>query len=136
MSVIKAAIDKAPPKSRIVLVGESAGATLVLHTAVNDKRVARVITLCGVARPDTPISAMLRRKVPALDQAVNTLPEHFDVDIHSVRAAVDNVVRHRYSSVIGSKRHVIWSVGHLITIVLCLTVLAPYMVHIAKQQEK
>lgn len=136
MSLVKAAIDTVPASSRIVLIGESAGATLALHTSVVDKRVGRVITLCGVARPDTPVSAVLRRKIPALDQAVNTLPERFDVDIHSIRAAVDNVVRPRYSSVLGSKRHVVWSVGHLATIVLCLTILAPYMVHIAKVLKK
>jgi len=136
MSLIKTAIDAVPTGSRIVLDGESAGATLALHTSVEDKRVSRVITLCGVTRPDTPISSRLRRKVPALDQATNTLPEHFDVSVHSVRAAIDNVVRPRYSSVLGARRHTIWFVGHLATIVLCLTVLAPYMVHIAKAVKK
>lgn len=136
MSLIKGAINTAPKRSCIVLVGESAGATLALHTSVVDKRVDRVITLCGVARPDTPISSRLRRKVPALDQATNTLPEHFDVSVHSVQAAIDNVVRPKYSTVLGAHRHVIWFVGHLATIVLCLTILAPYMVHIAKASKK
>lgn len=136
MSLVKAAIDTGPASSRIVLIGESAGATLALHTSVANKRIDRVITLCGVARPDTPVSAVLRRKAPALDQAVNTLPEHFDVSVHSVRAAIDNVVRPKYSSVLGAHRHVVWFVGHLATIVLCLTILAPYMVRIAKAVKK
>jgi pimeloyl-ACP methyl ester carboxylesterase len=136
MALIQRAIDKIPKGKRIVLIGESAGATLALHTAAIDQRVAKVITLCGVARPDTPVSARLRQKAPALDQAVNTLPEHFDVEVQSVRAAIDNVIGSKYSSVAGSKRHVIWSIGHLFTITLCLTLLAPYMAHIAKRQEK
>lgn len=136
MSLIKTAIGRVNEGSRIVLIGESAGATLALHTSVADKRVDHVITLCGVARPNTPISAGLRRRAPALDQAVNTLPEHFEVDVQSIRAAIDNVVRQKYSSVLGAKRRVIWFVGHLTTIMLCLTVLAPYVVHIAKASKK
>jgi pimeloyl-ACP methyl ester carboxylesterase len=136
MELIQKAIDKVPKGNRIVLIGESAGATLALHTAATNSRVKRVITLCGVAVPTTPISAELRRRAPALDQAVNTLPEHFDVDVHSVRAAVDWVVGPKYSTVAGAKRHVIWSIGHVITITLCLTVFAPFMSRIAKTQEK
>lgn len=132
LDIVRDAIDAVPPKSRIVLVGESAGATLALHMATRDARVSRVITLCGVASPATPISKSLRQKAPALDQAVSTLPERFDIDVHSVRAAVDNVVGARYSSAAGAKRHVIWSIGHIMTISLCLTLLAPIMSGIAK----
>lgn len=136
MSLIKQAIDTIPPQHRVVLIGESAGAALALHTSVISDRIDRVITLCGVARPTTPISAALRRKAPALDQAVNTLPEQYEVEVHSIRAAIDGVVGPRYSSVLGARRHVVWFVGHLPTIVLCLTILAPYMVHIAKEHKK
>lgn len=134
MKLIEEAIDTIPKDSRLVLIGESAGATLALHTASRNSRVLRVITLCGVARPDTPISGYLRRKAPALHQAVDTLPETFNADIHSVRAAIDHVVGKRYSSTNDATRHVIWSVGHLTTIVLCLTVLAPIITTIAKKQ--
>lgn len=133
MGLIQTAINAVPRGSRIVLVGESAGATLALHTAVVDSRVSRVITLCGVAVPTTPVSAELRRRVPALDQAVNTLPEHFNVDIHSVRAAIDTVVGSRYSTVASAKRHIIWSIGHVMTITLCLTIYSPIISGIAKE---
>ena len=136
MDLIQIAINAVPRGDRIVLIGESAGATLALHTAAVDTRVSRVITLCGVAVPTTPISGELRRKSPALDQAVSTLPRHFNVDVHSVRAAVDNVVGHRYSTVAGAKRHVIWSIGHVLTITLCLTILSPIMSGIAKSTKK
>lgn len=133
LAMIKQAIDDAPKNTRLVLIGESAGAALALHAATRHPRVDRVITLCGVSRPDTPISNYLRRKAPALHQAVETLPETFHTDVHSVRAAVDHVVGKRYSSTADATRHVVWSMGHLTTIVLCLTVLAPIITAIAKK---
>ena len=136
LALIKSAIDKAPNDARIVLVGESAGAALALHAATRDQRVVRVITLCGVARPDTPVSAYLRRKAPALHQAVSSLPETFSADVHSVRARVDGVVGKRYSSTTDATRHVVWSVGHLTTIALCLTLYAPIITTIAKKHKK
>lgn len=131
---IKNAIDDVPKDTRIILIGESAGATLALHSLAGSDRITRVITLCGVARNFTPISGYLRRRAPALDEAVNTLPDEFRSDIHSVRAAIDGVVGSKYSSTSNAKRHVIWSVGHLTTIVLCLTIYAPIITAIAKKQ--
>lgn len=136
LRMIQAAIDRAPSNASIVLVGESAGATLALHAATRDRRVRRVITLCGVSRPDTPISNSLRKKAPALSEAVNALPETFDADVHSVRAAIDGVVNKRYSSTTDATQHVIWSIGHLTTITLCLTVCAPIITGIAKKPKK
>jgi len=112
----------------VVLVGESAGATLALHAAARHPDLRRVITLCGVARRNTPIAARLRRKAPALDTAVATLPEQFVAPVVSLRAAVDHVVGARYSSAVGAETRVIWSIGHLLTISLCLTLLSPYLI--------
>lgn len=129
------AIDRIKGGGRLVLIGESAGASLALHAAASDSRVTRVITLCGVARPDTPVSAHLRRRAPALNDGVDSLRGVYDMDVHCVRAAVDGVVNKRYSVVKGAKEHVIWSVGHLPTISLCLTILAPIISAIAKKQK-
>lgn len=136
LGLIKSAIDQVPEGAHVVLVGESAGAALALHAATRDKRIGRVITLCGVARPDTPVSQYLRKKAPALHEAVSTLPETFDTDVHSVRAKLDGVVGKRYSSTRGATRHVVWTVGHLTTITLCLTMLAPIITTIAKKRKK
>ena len=130
---ISRAIDKVPAGERIVLIGESAGATLALQTATRDKRVSKVITLCGVARPNTPIAGYLRRRAPALDEAVNTLPETFDTSIECIRAFNDSVVGKRYSVIRDAKEHVVWSVGHFITISLCLTILSFIPIGIAKK---
>lgn len=131
---ITTAIDNTAPDRRIVLIGESAGASLALQAGESDPRVTRVITLCGVARPDTPVSSYLRRRAPALNEAVNTLNDSYNIDVHSVRAAVDGVVGKRYSVVKGATTHVIWSIGHLTTIALCLTIYAPIISAIAKSK--
>lgn len=132
MKRIASAIESADSK-RVVLIGESAGATLALHTSLGYKNIHRVITLCGVAQPGTPVSGHLRRRAPALDEAVNTLPENFSVSVHSVRALYDGTVGKKWSKTNGATIHTIWMIGHRMTIVACLTVLAPLMVSIAKK---
>lgn len=127
-AVARAATD------RVVLIGESAGATLALHAAADPQlRIAKVITLCGVTRRTTPISPYLRRRAPALDHAVRHLPEAYRTPIISLRATFDHVVGRRSSIAVGATERVIWSVGHLFTIMLCLTLLAPYVVHMARR---
>ena len=119
---------------RVVVIGESAGATLALHAAADPQlRITKVITLCGVTRRTTPISPYLRRRAPALDDAVRHLPEGFKTPIISLRAVFDHVVGRRSSVAIGATEHVVWSVGHLFTIMLCLTLLAPFLVRLARQ---
>lgn len=126
------AIKRAGDK-RVALVGESAGATLALHASIRYKNIGRVITLCGVSQPGTPISSYLRRRAPALNTAVSTLPQKFDVDVHSMRGLVDTTVGRRWSKTNQATVHTIWVVGHRATIITCLTLLAPLMVAIAKK---
>ena len=132
LAVISRAIDQVPLSHRIVLIGESAGATLALHTASQNTRVSRVITLCGVAQRQTPIALYLRNKAPALDEGVRTLPDTTMHDVHSVRARVDTVVGKKYSIATGAVEHVIASSGHLLTIALCLTIYSKRLKAIAK----
>ncbi len=131
---IAVAIEETPNDSNVVLIGESAGATLALAMA-GHPRVGRVITLCGVATSTTPVSGYLRRRAPALNEGVNGLPDTYAVDVHSIRAAIDGVVGKKYSVVNGATEHIIWSIGHLTTIALCLTFLAPIVTSIAKKHK-
>lgn len=126
------AIEACPKGARIVLIGESAGATLALAAAESDKRVQRVITLCGVTRQTTPVSSYLRRKAPALDQGVKALGKDCPVEVHSIRALMDGVVGKRYSVAPGATEHVVWSIGHLTTIAFCLTIFSWYVIRLAK----
>ncbi|HRJ06009.1 MAG TPA: hypothetical protein PK096_00355 [Candidatus Saccharibacteria bacterium] len=118
---------------RVILVGESAGAALALIVAANH-RVEKVVTLCGVARANTPIAAALRKRVPALDQAVKALDNIVvTAPIVSLRAARDAVINKRYSIADGAESHVLWSAGHQFTVVLCLTVFSPYVVRVIQR---
>jgi pimeloyl-ACP methyl ester carboxylesterase len=132
---IRQAIDGVPTDRKIVLIGESAGAALALHAAERYRRVSCVITLCGVASARTPIASSLRRRAPALHQAVQSLPAEVSCDLHSVRATVDHVVNKQYSVAPGAKLHVWWTFGHIATITLGLTLLAPLLAAIAKQSK-
>ena len=132
MNLVKEVISQANPGARVVVIGESAGATLALRAALFSN-VSRVITLCGVTQPNTPISPYLQKKAPALLQSTRQIPNTQGKDVHSLRAAVDSIVGKKYSTATGAKPHKIWILGHLTTIVICLTILAPLMVTIAKK---
>ncbi len=131
MQRIERAVKRAKDR-RIVLVGESAGASLALHGA-SRFGVKKVITLCGVAQSKTPISNYLRAKAPALHTAASTLPSRYPVPVESLRAFKDGVVGERWSKTNDATVHTIWMVGHMTTIVICLTILASLMVTIAKK---
>ncbi|MDQ5932577.1 MAG: hypothetical protein QG649_662 [Patescibacteria group bacterium] len=137
LALVRAAVQATPKSAQVVLIGESAGATLALHVANSSSRVKRVITLCGVASRHAPISATLRQSVPALHKAVSSLPTSLtEVDTHSIRAWYDPVVNNRHSVASGAQVHTVPLIGHLFTIGVCLTLLAPYLVAIAKSNKK
>ena len=114
---------------RTVLVGESAGATLCLNQFATDaQKVSGVVTLCGVCRPDLPIGPQYQRNLPVFVQSVRELSA---IDTSStervicMRAFRDHVVPLPYSTVAGAKTTALWSIGHLPTIFLALTLYAP-----------
>lgn len=117
----------------VVLIGESAGATLALQ-ASSETGVTRVVTLCGVARPNTPVSRYLRKRAPALSTGVDTLPPNYSPQVVSIRAAIDGVVGKKYSIVEGAKVYILPSIGHLLTIVLALTLFAPFVSKVATKK--
>lgn len=131
MSRVNAAITR-HKNERIVVFGESAGAALALQAA-KIMHVDRVVTICGVAQPQTPISNYLNTRAPALVPAARTITNVNKVDVHSVRAFYDPVVGKKYSIAPGAKRHIVWTLGHFTTIAICLTFLAPLMLTIAKK---
>lgn len=119
---------------RVVLVGESAGATLALEAGQSEK-VARVITLCGVTSPEISIAASIRRRSPAFVEAVAKLAEVRLSGVTSIRALVDTTVGKKYSIWSDAQQKVVLFVGHLATIIVCLTVLAPWLVWLACNQK-
>lgn len=117
---------------RPILVGESAGATLCLQNmAADGASVASVVTLCGVCRPDLPIGASYQRKFPIFVQSVRQIPDNDRLDtgrIHCLRAWRDSSVPRPHSHVDGAPTLTLWSLGHLTTIFLALTLFAPFVV--------
>lgn len=112
----------------VILVGESAGGTMVLHIAEEDPRnVVRYVTLCGVCQADMPIADRLNRRNPALLQAGRSLSGKYPrKKLRHYEALYDSVVPARYSSVEGFDKRIVLSLGHFFTITLCLTLYAPW----------
>lgn len=114
---------------RVILIGESAGAAMVLYAASRDaKNVARFVTLCGANNPAMPISDYIHKRSPAFVEAVRSLPRSYAnlEKIHCYRALHDRVIEKKYSLVPGAKEVIVFSIGHLITISLCLTIYGPW----------
>lgn len=118
---------------KVVLIGESAGGALALNVAAKTN-VHRVITLCGVATGNTPISPYIRKRAPALDEAVKKIDSlQINAPIVSLRGILDTTVGKRYSTARGARPYVIAAFGHLMTIVFCLTIYAPYVIRLVKR---
>ncbi len=120
---------------QVVVIGESAGAAISLISDVSE--VKKVITICGVANGAINIGDSYNKRAAALRPAVaelrnrekeDTLPKH----IHCFRAAFDEVVYKKHSVAQGATEHVLWSVGHMITIFMALTLLSSILVIEAK----
>lgn len=135
------AIDRAVSKGRrVVLVGESAGASLAINAASRRLDIYGLMTICGITNPRAEVSSAIRKKSPAFNHALVHLEKGvggLDLSmVCNIRAAVDHVVP-RWSSVIpGAKEYTVWSVGHVATIALCLSVYGGLMVYVARSIRK
>lgn len=124
---VRRVIDQAKDK-RVVLIGESAGAVMALYAAVHHKNIAKVVTICGVTTETMILAPGLQRRAPALVTGIKELHRRTNqVPVVSLRAFVDPVVARRYSVPRYADEHVVWSIGHLVTIMLCLTLYAPWV---------
>lgn len=124
-ALVKKAIEA---HNNTILVGESAGGSMVLHAAANGFDNVRFATLCGVSRQFMPIADSIQKRSPGFYQATRTIPDRTFAEITAFQAIYDPVVAKKYSYARGSLVVKVASVGHLVTIVLCLTVYAPWFV--------
>ena len=130
---VRRAIQRAPGK-RIVVIGESAGATMALYVAEHEKGIDTVITLCGVTNEMMIIAPSLRRRAPALVTGLKHLSRrHNHVPVVSLRAWYDPVVSRRFCVPAYAEERVVWSIGHLVTIGLCLTFYAPWLLRFVRK---
>lgn len=135
---IKQAISAAQQAGYAVsLIGESAGASIALNVAAATPTLHRVVTLAGVNSSVMPISPVTRRRSPAFDVSAMNIGASLkllDISrIHTISAASDSIVPARYSTIPGAHNHRIWSVGHIATIILSISLLSGYIVSIIKR---
>lgn len=140
-NAVIAAIDRAQRDGRrVILVGESAGASLAINVAARRSDIHGLMTVCGIANSRAEVSPLIRKKSPAFDQSLDHLAqslEELDVaTVCNVRAIADSVVPKRSSIIPGARQRVVWSVGHIVTITLCLSVYGGLFIYFARMIKK
>ena len=134
---LEAAVRRATVDGKkVVLIGESVGAVISLIS--NTSEVSKVVTVCGVASGAIHIGDSYARRAGALRPAVDELRQHESAgtlpkNIQSYHAVFDEVVQKEHAVAKGANEHVLWSLGHMITITLGLTVLSWVLVNEAKR---
>ncbi|RYX79280.1 hypothetical protein EON76_00990 [bacterium] len=125
---VQDAIDGAVAKGyRVSVIGESAGATLALSLFSTDNRLNRLVTLCGVIDPEAAVSPKIYQRSPAFQSSMQHLA---DVNVSRLDTQNITVITSVYDPVVSQKTNVIknneplriLSIGHFITIALCLTI--------------
>lgn len=140
LALVDDAIDRAKGL-KVVLIGESAGGSLVLHAySRRPADIYRVLTLCGKnVRPET-VNQRYFTYSPAFQTSITRVPEVIDGldDDHRKRITVihplhDPLVSIDDQLIPGARRARLLSVGHLFTIILALTVYSPVLVRAARR---
>jgi hypothetical protein len=134
------AIDAASDK-RVVLIGESAGGSMVLNMyATRSDAIYKVMSICGKNTHPENVAPSRYRRNPAfktsMDQvgeSVRRLTKKQRQAFISIYPLADHVVPIEETFIPDGQRQRLWSVGHLLTIFLALSCLAWYIVRIAKR---
>lgn len=133
VDAIKAAESRG---EEVVLIGESAGASMALNVFAARPSVVRLITVCGVNAPDIKIAPRLQRRNPAFVESVEHLTDslaRLDTSkITTLYALYDESVADRYTKISGANQRRLYGIGHLGTIILTLTIFAHIPTGIAK----
>jgi pimeloyl-ACP methyl ester carboxylesterase len=125
---------------KVSLVGESAGGSMAINLFARHPGVANLITIAGVNTPTTPVAARTLHRGPAfaisrqhIGESLASLSVQRRRSIYTVSGLRDDVVRRQHSRITGAHNHHIWTVGHLLTITVCLTVFSVYIISLAKK---
>lgn len=134
------AIDKNKDKN-IVLIGESAGASIVINAYANrSKDVYRAMSLCGKNQGAKTVAGRFYSKNPAFEQSIHVADDNVaKLDINhrekftSIYALYDPVIPAHESIVPGSRQVKLWTLGHLISILLALSLLSFVLIREARR---
>lgn len=135
--VIKAAKHAEAQGFTVSLIGESAGASLAINAAAQLPSLHKLILVAGVNSAKLPISPYIQRRSPsftasskAITASLANIPPS---KIHTIRALLDGAVSPRFNDIPGARRHIMWSVGHIPTIFLCLTLFSVFIAGLIKK---
>jgi hypothetical protein len=115
----------------VSIIGESAGASIGMNVFAASKDIHRFVSLCGVNNPKTSISSHIFARSPAFKESVSQLAHSRAKAIRSridritvVTARRDSTVPVEQNTIPGARTVKIWSMGHGVTIMLCLSLLS------------
>ena len=138
---VAAAIQNAQALGYAVsVVGESAGGSMAMNIFARNDLIHRLVSLCGVNSYKTPISPRIFERGPAFKKSVsiidasqsNAIKARVD-RMTSITAYYDPTVPIKSNIIPGARRVTIWSLGHLTTILLCLSVFSFIVVREARR---
>ncbi len=129
------AIDDARGK-RIVLIGESAGGSMVVHTMARTQiDLFKAMTLCGKnSHPETvgqsyfDRSPAFKRSMQLLNQSIKKLSAKQSAELVSIHPIYDPVVPVRETLLPGCQQVRLWALGHQLAILLALTLYSPLVI--------
>lgn len=137
---INSAIDRARGK-RIILIGESAGASMAV--AIHAKRyneLHKTLTVSGKNRHAATVAPRLYRQYVAFQDAMRTidktgadLADEARQNFVTLYPLYDDIIPKEDATIPGTRMVRLFSVGHFLTIFLCLTVFSWYVLRIAKK---
>lgn len=125
---------------RVVLIGESAGGSLALNVYASEpEKVSKVLTLCGKNTGPEKVSPRYYRKNPAFREAMQEVESSIlkltkaqRGRFVSVYPLFDPTVPVAETFIPDCQKVRIWSVGHLASVFIALTLASPLVVRAAK----
>ncbi len=134
------AIDKVKGK-RIVLIGESAGGSMAVHMyASRPNELYKAMTICGKNTQPEKVAQHYYDKSPAfktsmdkLNDSIGKLSDKQCSRFVSIHPIYDPVVPVNETIIPGCRTVRLWSIGHLVSIGLALTILSWKIVREAKR---
>ena len=140
MQRLQTAITAAKNK-RLILIGESAGGSVVLNAyARYSHSLYKAMTICGKNTAPHHVSPTIYARHPAFKvsmshttHSVASLSRERRQNFISIHPIVDTVVPVRETLIPDCKSIRLWTFGHLLTILFCLTIWSWYIVWVAKR---
>lgn len=127
---VKQAIETAKQSGKTVsLVSESAGGAISLNLFSEDMELYRLVSLCAVNNPDTPVSPRIYERSPSFKTAVGLLSDSLPKlsadrrrSIVVLTSLLDGTVRAADSKIEGARAKKIITVGHILAIATTITI--------------